>query len=314
MCVTGASGFIAGHVVKQLLEKGYSVRGTVRDASNAEKTRHLTALPGAAERLVLFSASLQDTQCWDAPVEGCWGVVHVASPLPSGESADPEAEIVKPAVEGAVNVLGACARAGVQRVVLTSSMSAVAPVPAPDVKSEEHWSDPEGQRSRGSYYGASKTLAERAAWDFVEKQGDGCFRLVTVCPTMVLGPMLQPGVNATMLSICRRLKDGMGGECRDDSMSMVDVRDCAAQHVACLESDSASGRYMSLKESWHWNDLDVVMSEIYPARPKSTPVAEPCRPTQFDCTKQATLGVTLRTIPEILRGAADELRANGHLD
>jgi len=314
VCVTGASGFIAGHIVKELLEKGYTVRGTVRDAANPEKTQHLTSLPGAAERLTLFSASLQDTQCWDAPIAGCWGVVHVASPIPVEKPEDQEKDIVKPAVEGTLNVLGACARAGVQRVVQTSSMAAVAPVPAPEVKSEEHWSDPDSQRSRDSYYGASKTLAERAAWDFVDKQGDGCFRLVTVCPTMILGPMLQPGLNATMLGICKRFKEGLGGECRDDSMSMVDVRDCAAQHVACLESDSASGRYMSLKESWHWNELDAVMSEIYPARPKSTPVAEPCMPTQFDCTKQVSLGVEVRSIPDILRGAAEELRAKGHLD
>jgi len=313
VCVTGASGFIASHIVKQLLEKGYVVHGTVRDASNAKKTEHLRSLPGAEERLKLFSAELLTEGAFKEPMAGCSAVFHVASPLPPGKGVtDPEAVVLRPAVEGTRNVMQACAEAeDLKVVVLTSSMSAMAPVPEPLLKCEEHWSDPERQKSVQSFYGASKTLAEQTAY----KLAEGCkFRLVSVCPTMVVGPMLQPEINMTMQSLCNWLKNGRAeGKCPNDSMSFVDVRDCAAQHIAAMESEQHSGRYMSLDCSWHWNELDVLMKEICPAMPASTPCEDPVKPTQFDTTRQRTLGVEWRKVPEILRDAKDELVAKGFL-
>ena len=183
--VTGASGYIASHIVRILLENGDAVRGTVRDAASAAKTAHLQALPGAAERLTLFSAELMEAGAFDAAVAGCDGLFHVASPLPAGKgAADPEALVLQPAVEGTRNVLGAAKRAGVTRIVVTSSMSAMAPAPEPERKDETHWSDPAAQKERKSFYGASKTLAERAAYAFVAEQMPGA-RLCTICPTMV---------------------------------------------------------------------------------------------------------------------------------
>lgn len=316
VCVSGAGGFIASHIVKQLLEKGYTVRGTVRNAADKEKNAHLWNLPGASERLQLFSAELLQPNAFDEPVQGCFAVFHTASPLPNSKATDPEAEIIKPAVEGTLTMMRSCIKSPDLKVlVVTSSMAAIAPVPEPDVKSEEHWSDPEGQKSRGSHYGASKTLAERAVWDFAKSEG-AKFRICTICPTLVLGPMLQASPNATNLMLKNWLTNGRpNGVCPNDSWSFVDVRDCAAQHVAAMELETASGRYMSLECSWHWNELNPLLQELYPAQPPAKPCeGEPKRPTQFDYTRQKQLGVELRKVPQILKEAIEELKAKGLLD
>ncbi|CAK8989584.1 Phenylacetaldehyde reductase (2-phenylethanol synthase) [Durusdinium trenchii] len=314
--VVGAGGFIASHIatrnasdghhlVKLLLERGHVVRGTLRDAKDPRKTEHLMALPGASERLSLFSASLLEPNAFDEAVQGCRGVFHTASPLVPGKGVeDPETLVLRPAIEGTLNVLRSCQKAGtVKTVVLTSSMSAVAPVPEPPLKSEEHWSDPEEQKARGSFYGASKTLAERAAFDFVAKEMPSV-RLATICPTMVLGPMLQPEVNMTMGAFRGWLKNGVPGhpKCQNDSMSFVDVRDCAAQHVAAMEMEDKAGRFMSLDCSIHWNDLAVLMKSLYPSMPAAEPVEGELRPvTRFDRARQDSLGVPVRPVPEILK-------------
>lgn len=312
VCVTGAGGFIASHIVKLLLERGHVVRGTLRDAKDPRKTEHLMALPGASERLSLFSASLLEPNAFDEAVQGCRGVFHTASPLVPGKGVeDPETLVLRPAIEGTLNVLRSCQKAGtVKTVVLTSSMSAVAPVPEPPLKSEEHWSDPEEQKARGSFYGASKTLAERAAFDFVAKEMPSV-RLATICPTMVLGPMLQPEVNMTMGAFRGWLKNGVPGhpKCQNDSMSFVDVRDCAAQHVAAMEMEDKAGRFMSLDCSIHWNDLAVLMKSLYPSMPAAEPVEGELRPvTRFDRARQDSLGVPVRPVPEILKEATAELQ------
>mmetsp|Transcript_8698 Transcript_8698/g.12683 ORF Transcript_8698/g.12683 Transcript_8698/m.12683 type:complete len:191 (+) Transcript_8698:520-1092(+) len=190
-------------------------------------------------------------------------------------------------------------------------MAAIAPQPEPETKSEEMWSDPELQQSKSNYYGASKTLAERTAWEIAK---DCKFRLVTICPTMVLGPMLQSDVNFTMGAIMNWYKTGReGGKCPNDSMSFVDVRDCAAQHIAAAENEQLQGRFMSLVESMHWNDLCPLMKSIYPKMPDVEPCENPVKATQFDHTKQKTLGVELRSLKEILSDAKDELVSKGLL-
>jgi|ERR1711971_501662 len=274
------------------------------------------ALPGASERLTLFETDLLKENSYDAAIAKCSGVFHVASPLPAGKgSDDPENVVLKPAIEGTLNVLRSCKKAGsVQTVVLTSSMSAMAPVPEPALKTEEHWSDPDEQMKRGSFYGASKTRAELAAYKFV--QDENCsFRLVSICPTMVVGPCLHKTPSMTMMALCNWFKNGRaGGRCPNDSMSFVDVRDCAAQHVAAMDREEFKGRYMSLESSWHWNELELLLQQLHPAMSKSLPCEGiPVTPTQFDKTRQASLGVNVRPVPEILKAAYEELQARSLL-
>ena len=143
VCVTGASGFIASHIVAQLLEKGYTVKATVRDASDAKKTAHLTNLCGAAERLQLLSVNLMgEPNRFDECIAGCVAIFHTATPVVMGAGADGKAQIYEPAMKSTEELLTAITKAGtIKLFVLTSSMSAVAPQPEPAVKTEEHWSD-----------------------------------------------------------------------------------------------------------------------------------------------------------------------------
>lgn len=309
VCITGAGGFIASHVVLQLLEKGYTVRGTVRDPK-AAKNSHLLSMPGASERLQLFAADLTTPGAFDVPVAGCSAVLHMATALPFG-SGNGEDDIYIPGMKGMENVLSSVKKAGsVKTFVLTSSMAAVAPQPEPAVKSEEHWSDPEAQKAKGNWYGMTKTCQEKLLWDTVEKEG-APFRAVAINPTGVFGPMLQPDINGTMgwiASLCK----GSKTQAANDSMSFVDVRDCAAMHVAALENPEATGRYMCLVESLHWNEIFKILKELYPTMPDVAPCdGEPVKPTQFDLTKMNTLGVQVRDVKTILHDAVQDLVEKG---
>lgn len=377
VCVTGASGFIASHIVAQLLEKGYAVHGTVRDLGDEKKTKHLLNLaqqkeaavnsgyggntqveksdcsscylPSAtldAGNLRLFSADLMGGPgSFDAAVEGCAAVFHTATPLIK-EAEDGDKEILQPGLRGLKEVLTSVEKFSdtVKVFVLTSSMSAVAPVPEPDVKTEAHWSDPSAQRARNNWYGATKTLQEKYLWQWLAERKASCEtvpRCVAICPTAVLGPMLQPTVNRTNGWILNLLKEGKaGGQAPNDSMSFIHVRDCVAQHIAAMENETAEGRFMSVagtrvappppppnvneedgpsQDVWqamHWNEIFPILKKIYPEMPDVTPCeGDPVRETRFDFTKTNTL-VHIDTMlqpEEIFQDLADHLRSRGLL-
>lgn len=312
VCVTGASGFIASHVVQQLLGKGHRVHGTVRDPADEAKTAHLKALPGAAERLTLFQANLTVPGSFDAAIATCQGVIHIATPLDATHAvADGEQTVYGPAIAGLQTVVDASLKAGtVKTFVLTSSMSAMAPRPEPAVKNETHWSDSDSQKAKGNWYGAAKTCQEQLATKLLAETG---IRYVAICPTMVLGPQLQPGIAATMDRL-RTLAKGRMTKAPNDSMSYIDVRDCAAMHVAAYEKHEVSGRYMSLVESLHWNSIAKIMKELVPEMTEIQPCDdEPCAPTQFDRSRQDSLGVEVRPVRTLLAEAIADLRAKGAL-
>ncbi|KAK2993821.1 hypothetical protein RJ640_027699 [Escallonia rubra] len=202
VCVTGASGFVASWIVKFLLQRGYTVKASVRNPNDPKKIGHLLALDGAKERLHMFKANLLEEGSFDAEISGCDGVFHTASPF-FYAAADPQAELIDPAVNGTLNVLGACAKApSVKRVVVTSSVAAVAinrrPKTADVVVDETWWSDPDFSREMKLWYVLSKTLAEDAAWKFAKEKG---IDMVTMNPAMIIGPLLQPTLNTSATEI-----------------------------------------------------------------------------------------------------------------
>ncbi|XP_045825072.1 phenylacetaldehyde reductase-like isoform X2 [Trifolium pratense] len=204
VCVTGAAGFIASWIVKFLLQRGYTVRGTVRDPSNPKKVDHLRKLDGAKERLQLFKADLLEEGSFDSVVEGCDGVFHTASPVRFVVNF-PQAELIDPALKGTLNVLKSCAKSpSVKRVILTSSVSAVVfntRPKNPEVVVDETWfSDPDFCRESKLWYTLSKTLAEAAAWKFANENN---IDMVVINPTMVVGSLLQPEVNESVEPILR---------------------------------------------------------------------------------------------------------------
>jgi nucleoside-diphosphate-sugar epimerase len=241
--VTGASGFIAGHVVAELRSHGYLVRGTAR--------RPVDGLDDVVH------ADLTSDDGWAAAVEGCDHVVHVASPFP-GAKPKSDDELVRPAVDGTVRVLRAAADAGVKRVVLTSSIAAVSSGHPDDgvVRTEADWSVVD----RGPAYQKSKTLAERAAWDFARENG---LELVAVNPGMVLGPPLSPVTGTSVQVVHQLLTHKMPGSPRM-GFAVVDVRDVAIAHRLALETPAAAGnRYIVAGDHVWMREIAAVLAEEF---------------------------------------------------
>ena len=244
--VTGGSGFIGTHCILQLLAAGYQVRTTVRNLKREGDVRAMLKAGGAepGNRLNFFAADLESDPGWREAVAGCDFVLHVASPLPPSVPKH-EDELIVPAREGTLRVLRASRDAGVKRVVLTSSFAAIGyghkvrETPF----SEADWTDPSGDDV--APYTKSKTLAERAAWDFLAREG-GALELSVVNPVGVFGPVLGPDYSASILLVQKMLDGAMPGAPRL-YFGAVDVRDVADLHIRAMTNPAASGeRFLSV--------------------------------------------------------------------
>jgi len=238
--VTGGSGFIGGHCILQLLAAGHQVRTTVRSLKRESDVRATLKGGGAdpGDRLSFIAADLEKDAGWPGAVAGCEYVLHVASPFPSNIPKH-EDELIVPAREGAIRVLRASRDAGVKRVVLTSSFAAIGygqkPQEAPF--NETSWTDPNGDDVLP--YVKSKTLAERAAWDFIAREGGG-LELSVINPVGVFGPVLGPDY-ATSILLVQRLMDGAMPGCPQLYFGVVDVRDVADLHIRAMTHPAAQG-------------------------------------------------------------------------
>jgi nucleoside-diphosphate-sugar epimerase len=238
--VTGGTGFIASHIILQLHATGYRVRTTVRSLKRAADVRAMLTTGGAepGDRLSFFAADLESDTGWQEAITGCEYVLHVASPFPSNAPKH-EDELIVPAREGTLRVLRASRDAGVKRVVLTSSFAAVGyGHPQQDAPFDEtSWTD----TSCGDVapYVKSKALAERAAWDFMAREG-GSLELAAVNPVGVFGPVLGPDF-ATSITLVKRLMDGGMPGCPRLYFGVVDVRDVADLHIRAMTDPAAKG-------------------------------------------------------------------------
>ncbi len=244
--VTGGSGFVGSHVIIQLLNAGYQVRTTVRSLKREGEVRDMLRVGGvdAGDRLSFAAADLTSDAGWAEAVAGCAYVHHVASPFPPAIPKH-EDEVIIPARDGALRVLKAARDAGVKRVVLTSSYAAIG-YGQPEQKApfdETNWTNPDGDDVRA--YTKSKTLAERAAWDFIAREG-GALELSVVNPVAVLGPALAPDYSTSIMLI-QRLMDGAMPGCPRLYFGIVDVRDVADMHMRCMINPAAKGeRFLAL--------------------------------------------------------------------
>lgn len=268
--LTGISGFIAKHVALKLLGAGYAVRGTVRRPDRADEVRaalkpHLD--PAALRRLSFVQADLESDAGWAEAMAGVVAVVHTASPFPIEQPND-EQELIRPAVEGTLRVLAAARAAGVRRVVMTSSIVAVLDAAVPGVQDERNWAQVSGPDT--SAYTKSKTLAERAAWDFAADAG---IALTAINPGRVLGPPLDGNFGASV-GLVRRVLRG-----RDPMLPLVgfvcvDVRDVAEMHLRALQRPATAGkRYLSVAGSMTLIDMARVLKQAYPKRRIATMAA-----------------------------------------
>jgi nucleoside-diphosphate-sugar epimerase len=273
--VTGGSGFIGSHCILQLLTAGHQVRTTVRSLKREADVRAMLKEGGAdpGNRLSFFAADLENDAGWPQAVAGCEYVLHVASPFPASVPKH-EDELIVPAREGALRVLRASRDAGVKRVVLTSSFAAIGygqkPQSAPF--NETNWTDPNGDDVLP--YVKSKTLAERAAWDFIASEG-GTLELSVVNPVGVFGPVLGPDYSTSIL-IVQRMMDGAVPGCPRISFGVVDVRDVADLHIRAMTQPAAkserflavAGDFMSLL------NIALVLKSRMGASAKKVPTRE----------------------------------------
>ena len=238
--VTGGSGFIASHCILRLLAAGYNVRTTVRSRGREADVRAMLKTGGVdpGEAVSFAAADLMSDAGWREAVAGCDFVLHVASPLPSS-ALKHEDELILPAREGALRVLRASRDAGVKRVVMTSSFAAIGHGHklAERPFSEEDWTDLKG--SDVGAYEKSKTLAERAAWDFIAGEG-GSLELSVVNPVFVFGPVLGPDYSESIQFVKRLMEGTIPGVPRL-SVGIVDVRDVADLHLRAMTSPAAKG-------------------------------------------------------------------------
>lgn len=240
--VTGGSGYVGMHLVTALLRAGRPVRATVRSADQEARLRAAVRRGGADDAgLEAVTAHLMADDGWPAALAGCDEVHHVASPMPvvQPDNADDPDELILPAREGTLRVLRAARDAGARRVVLTSSFAAVGYTPKPDAEfTEEDWTDPDTPGL--APYPRSKAIAERAAWDLMEREG-GETELAVVNPTFILGPTLTADLRSSPLVI-KAMLDGTMSVAPRARFGIVDVRDLADLHLRAMAAPQAAGR------------------------------------------------------------------------
>ena len=267
--VTGATGFIGLHCIQQLLDQGYQVNGTLRSIDRKDEVlESLKNHNTSVERLSLFEVDLLSDDGWDAAIEGCDYLLHIASPFVlTNESLE---FFVKPAVEGATRALKFAQKHNVKKVVLTSSFAAIGDTfDGTQSFDESHWSDTTNDRM--TFYAISKTLAEQAAWDYV-KENNVDFKLSVINPTAVTGPSLSQDVGISNALILRMLNGSMPALAKIH-FGYVDVRDVAKAHIlAMTNSASDGGRFiLSEKEMWMHEAAKVLTDNGYKAPSKILP-------------------------------------------
>ncbi len=248
--VTGGSGFVGGHAIVQLLQKGYRVKTTIRSLTKKDKVLEMLKNGGIApenyqnENVEFVEADLSDDKNWDQAVKGCDYVLHIASPIHLAVPKD-ENEMIRPAVDGTLRVLKAARDAGVKRVVMTSNFGAVgySHKDPSTIITEEDWTNPDEKGL--SAYNKSKVFAERAAWDFMKNEG-GNLELSVINPVGIFGPSLDAKLSSGF-ELLRNVLNGSMKRIPNLPLTIVDVRDLADLHIRAMESEAAKGqRFLAL--------------------------------------------------------------------
>lgn len=274
--VTGATGYIGKHIVLQLLNAGYAVKGSLRDTGR-EAELH-TALrphlddPSALERLSVVALNLMQDDGWDAAMQGVDVLMHTASPFPLGQPKD-EQDLIRPAVDGAMRAVRAAQTAGITRVIMTSSSAAILSTQLPDGKpahDEDDWTDL--THPGATAYVKSKTMAERAVWDWQSSQAPE-MQVTMINPVFVLGAPLDSNYGSS-IELIERLMKGSDPMVPDIGFPCVDVRDIALMHVLALETPNSIGnRIIGADRSHRMCEMAQFLKQDHPQRRIATRVA-----------------------------------------
>ncbi|KAI1798371.1 NAD(P)-binding protein [Ganoderma leucocontextum] len=332
--VTGANGYIAVWVVKAFLDQGFSVRGTVRSESKATHLRSLFKPFGDKFEVVLVE-DITKEGAFDDVVKGVDAIAHTASPFHF--KADDPSELIVPAVHGTTGILVSALKNGstVKRIVVTSSCAAVlTPKTEPYVFCEADWNEAsiaevnEKGREATSHakYRASKTLAERAAWEFWNKhKGEVQWDLVVTNPPFVFGPFLHEADKPESLNQSARdwYETVVKGVLDNDALvnigsSYVDVRDLAQGHVLAVTQQEAGGERVIISAGpWKWQDFVNVAHRLYPSLPAGNPSYDPTTALHliryYPDKERKLLGIKFKTLEETAKDTLDDFKARGWL-
>lgn len=313
VCVTGANGFIGSWLIRTLLEEGYtSIHASIYPGSDAS---HLFSLPGATDlNLIIHEADLLDADAVCKAVDGCNGVFHVASPCTLEDPKDPQTDLLLPAVQGTLNVMEAARKAKIRRIVLTSSISAIVPNPNWSGKpfDESSWTDLDYCKARQKWYPVSKTLAEKAAWEYAEKHG---MDVVAINPATCLGPLMQPSLNASC-AVLLQLLQGSKDSQEYHWLGAVHVRDVAKAQLLLFESPTASGRYLCINGIYQFGDFALRVSKLFPEFPihRFSGETQPGLVACEDAAKKLIdLGLVFTPVEDAVRETVESLKAKGFL-
>jgi dihydroflavonol-4-reductase len=264
--LTGITGFVGSHTAIQLLEQGYHVIGTLRDMKRVDSIkRTIEKHTSKIDNLSFVEADIQNESIWQKLMIGVDYVQHIASPFPKVMPKD-ENELIKPARDGNLNILSAAAACKVKRVVVTSSGAAINYGLPKEQRSgifdETHWTDVNSKEDLSPYY-KSKAIAEKAAWDFIKNDHSG-LELVTVCPGLILGTLLQKDFNASTNAVIKML-DGSMPAVPKIGFNIVDVRSIASLLILAMEQPQAANqRYIGSAGYITFSDMAKILKKAYP--------------------------------------------------
>ena len=272
--LTGVTGFLGSHTTIQLLNKGYEVTGTLRDISRSDEIKKVISThTKQIDQLKLAEADLMDEGIWSDLAQEMDYILHIASPFPR-ELPKHEDELIIPAKKGTLNILKAAAKNNVKRVVLTSSSGAIVygkeKTKRNGVFNENDWTDITNKKDSTPYF-RSKTIAEKAAWDFVKEHGNG-LELTTICPGAILGPVLEKDFG-TSANIVIKTMDGSSPAIPKLGFDIVDVRSVADLHIRAIETPKAAGeRFVGSAGFLSFKEVAEILRSKYPDKkiPKAT--------------------------------------------
>lgn len=264
--LTGITGFLGSHTAIQLLEKGYHVTGTLRDMKRADSIKSIISKhTNATGNLSFAVADIQDAAVWKGLMDGVDYVQHIASPFPKTMPKN-EDELIKPALTGNMNILSAAAAGKVKRVVITGSSAAIQYGKSLKMRrgmfNETDWTDENHKDDMAPYY-KSKTIAEKAAWDFVKNNQTG-LEIAVVCPGLILGPLLEEDFSASANAVIKMMDGSMPALPRI-GFDTVDVRSVAALLILAMEKpEAANQRYIGSAGFLSFSDVSGILKKAYP--------------------------------------------------
>ena len=326
ICVVGASGLVGSSIVRCALEKGYNVNGTLRDVNITDKTKYLYNLVNG-NKLKLYSARMENELDFLDPFEGV-DAVFIACLIPVYKGQDGTLakelsydrgykEIIMPTVEGCLNILKVAKNKGIKNIVICSSTSSTNPIPPVKLKNEvDHWSDEDFQCKERKFTSATKTVMEKAAFEFCDKNN---IRLSIILPTGLYGDAIMP--EHMKHNPFSWLKNAIEGgyprheKIPNDSSSMIHLRDLANIFLAVYENKECNGRYFGVYDSIHWQDIYAECKKLIPQMKLPEPIKEKAvKPTGFDFSRRDSLGLEIKDFRITLKDTINWIKSDPFLN